>query len=104
MLKYACKKHNKWHNNIQLHFIVKHFNMTQRRVLCPHNHLLKTATTTGDIRELSSLRVDCLRAVQSVRCPVHELTSLRVGVSANTLFTPFEMDVFQVNKGLKWLK
>jgi len=28
--------------------------MTQWRVLCPHNHLLKTATTTGDIRELSS--------------------------------------------------
>ena len=28
--------------------------MTQWRVLCPHNHLLKTTTTTGDIRELSS--------------------------------------------------
>jgi len=24
---------------------MKHFNMTQRRVLCPHNHLLKTTTT-----------------------------------------------------------
>jgi len=35
---------------------MKHFNMTQWRVLCPHNHLLKTTTsTTGDIRELSSL-------------------------------------------------
>jgi len=37
-----------------LHFIMKHFNMTQWCVLCPHNHLLKTTTTTGDIRELSS--------------------------------------------------
>jgi len=33
---------------------MKHFNMTQWRVLCPHNHLLETTTTTGDIRELSS--------------------------------------------------
>jgi len=36
---------------------MKHFNMTQWRVLCPHNHVLKT-TTTGDIRELSSPWVD----------------------------------------------
>jgi len=32
--------------------------MAQQCVLYPHNHLLKTATTTGDIRELSSPRVD----------------------------------------------
>jgi len=59
MFKYARKKNiNKWlNNNIQLHFIMKHFNMAQWRVLCPHNHLLETATTTGDIRELSSPRV-----------------------------------------------
>jgi len=30
---------------------MKHFNMTQWRVLCPHNHILKTTTTTGDISE-----------------------------------------------------
>jgi len=42
---------------------MKHFNMTQRRVLCPHNHLLKTTTTTGDIRELSSPQL-----VRSVSC------------------------------------
>jgi len=41
------------------------FNMTQWRVLCPHNHLLKTAATAGDIRELSSPRVD-----QSTSCLV----------------------------------
>jgi len=34
MFKYACKSINKWlNNNIQLHFIMKHFNMTQRREL-----------------------------------------------------------------------
>ena len=55
MFKYACRNINKWlSNNIQLHFIMKHFNMTQWPVLCPHNHVLKTTTTTGDIRELSS--------------------------------------------------
>jgi len=49
---------NKWpNNNIQSHFIMKRFNMTQRRVICPRNHLLRTATTTGDIRELTSPRV-----------------------------------------------
>jgi len=53
------KNVNKWlNNNIQLHFVMKHFNMTQWRVLCPHDYLLKTATITGDIRELSSPRVD----------------------------------------------
>jgi len=26
--------------------------------LCPHNHLLKTTTTTADIRELSSYLLD----------------------------------------------
>jgi len=41
--------------------------MTQWRVLCPHNHLLKTTTTTGDIRE----------------CLVHELTSPRDVQSAS---------------------
>jgi len=35
---------------------MKHFNMTQWRVLCPHNHILKTTSTTGDISELSSYR------------------------------------------------
>ena len=30
---------------------MKHFNRTRWRVLCPHNHVLKTTTTTGDIRE-----------------------------------------------------
>ena len=47
MFKYARKNINKWlNNNIQLHFIMKQFSMTQLRVLCPHklNHL----------RELSS--------------------------------------------------
>jgi len=63
MFKYAGKNINKWlSNNIQLHFIMKYFNMTQRRVLCPHNHLLKT-TTTGDIRELSSCR-PCIRCIR----------------------------------------
>jgi len=55
MFKYARRNINKWlNNNIQLHFIMKHFNITQWRVLCPHNHELKTTTTSGDIRELSS--------------------------------------------------
>jgi len=31
--------------------------MTQGRVSYSHNHLLKIATTTGDIRELSSPRL-----------------------------------------------
>jgi len=53
-----AKNINKWlNNNIQLHFIMKHFSMTQWRVLCPHNHLFKTTTTTSNIRELSSYRV-----------------------------------------------
>jgi len=68
MFKYTRKNINKWlNNNIQLHFTMKHFNVTQWRVLCPY-HLLKTTTTTGDIRELSSPLVD-----QSARCPVREL-------------------------------
>jgi len=30
MFQYACKNINKWLNNdIKLHFIMKHFNMTQ---------------------------------------------------------------------------
>jgi len=42
MFKYARKNTNKWlNNNIQLHFIMKHFNVTQLRVLCPHNHVIK---------------------------------------------------------------
>jgi len=41
------------------------------------NHLLKTATTTGDIRELSSPRL-----VQSTSCLVCELSSLLVDQSA----------------------
>jgi len=50
MFKYARKNINKWlNNNIQLHFIMKRFNMTQWRVLCPHNHLLKTTTTTCEL-------------------------------------------------------
>jgi len=52
---------------------MKHFNMTQWRVLCPHNHLLKAITTTGDIRELSSYpaHVDAAYcyARSSVVCP-----------------------------------
>jgi len=58
--------------------------MTQWRVLCPHNRLLKTATTAGDIRELSSPRLVqstswLVRELssplvdQSTRCPVSEL-------------------------------
>jgi len=86
MFKYARKNISKWlNNNIQLHFIMKHFNMTQwclrfltktryinplllMTCFCPHNHLLKTTTITGDIRELTSPLVD-----QSARCPVREL-------------------------------
>jgi len=69
MFNYARNNINKWlNNNIQLHFIMKHFNMTQWRVLCPQNHVLKTTTTTGDILELSSPLVD-----QSARCPVSKL-------------------------------
>jgi len=49
---------------------MKHFNRTRWRVLCPHNHVLKTTTTTGDIRELSSPR-DVQSAIwQSACCPV----------------------------------
>jgi len=74
MFQYSRKDINKWlDNDIKLHFIMKHFNMTQRRVLCPHNDILKTTTTTGDIRELSSPIVD-----QSARCPVRELPYQRV--------------------------
>jgi len=51
--------------------------MTQWRVLCPHNHLLKTTTTTGDIRELFSPQL-----VQSTSSLVHELSSPRVDQSA----------------------
>jgi len=55
MFKYARKNINKWLNNdIQLHFIMKQCSVTQWRVLCPHGHLLKTTTTTDDIRELFS--------------------------------------------------
>ena len=76
MFKYVRKNMNKWHNNnIQLHFIMKHFNMTQWRVLCPR--LLKTTTTTGDIRELCSSRL-----VQSVSWLVRELSSPIVDRSA----------------------
>jgi len=68
MFKYARKNINKWlSNNIQLHFIMKHFNMTQWCVLCPHDHLLKTTTTTGDIRELAYPRV-----VQLLIVSVHQ--------------------------------
>jgi len=49
---------------------MKHFNITQRRVLCPHNHLLKATTTTGGIRELSSPRL-----VQSASWRIRELSS-----------------------------
>ena len=54
--------------------------MTQWRVLCPHNHLLKTAATAGDIRELSSPRVD-----QSASWRIRELSSYResLGVEAD---------------------
>jgi len=78
MFQYEHKNINKWLNNdIKLHCIMKHFNMTQWRVLCPHYHLLKTTTITGDIRELSSPR-----AVQSARCPVRELSSPLLDQSA----------------------
>jgi len=61
-----AKNVNKWlNNNIQLHFIMKHFNMTQWRVICPHNHVLKSTTTTGSICKLSSPWL-----VQSVGCLV----------------------------------
>jgi len=52
---------NKWLNNsIQLRFIMKNFNMSQWRVLCPHNHVIKTTSTAGAIRELSSYPRNCL--------------------------------------------
>jgi len=44
--------------------------MTQWRVLCPHNHPLKTTTTTGDIREMSSPRVCNPRVGVSASCPL----------------------------------
>ena len=49
---------------------MKHFNRTRWRVLCPHNHVLKTTTTTGDIRELSSPRLVPSASWQSASCPV----------------------------------
>ena len=68
VFKYARRNINKWlNNNIQLHFIMKHFNMTQRCVLCPDHHLLKATTTTGDIRELSSYRFRCCRCDEKLR-------------------------------------
>jgi len=68
MFKYARKNINKWLNNsIKLHFIMKHSNMTQWRVLCGHNHLLKLQ----------------LLPATSASCPVRDLSSPRVGVSAS---------------------
>jgi len=65
MFKYAHKSINKrLKNNIQLHFIIKHFTTTQCRVLCPHNHVTKDKVspsifdvTAGGIRVLSSYRL-----------------------------------------------
>ena len=80
-----AKNINKWLNKIiQLHFITKNFSMAQRHILRPHNHLLKTPTTTGDICELSSpwlvqsaswlvCKLSSLLIDQSARCPVREL-------------------------------
>jgi len=74
------KNINKWlNNNIELHFSMKHFNMTQWRVLCPHNHVLKTrniqpATSANcRVRELSSPLLD-----QSVSWHIRELSSYLV--------------------------
>ena len=72
---------------MQLHFIMKHFNMTHWRVLCSHNHVLNTTTTTGDIRELSSPRL-----VQSARCPVREL-AIRELVYPRVVQLPFNAPV-----------
>ena len=75
-ITYARKSINKWLNsNIQFHFIMQHFNMIQCRVLC-HN-LLKTTTTTGDVRELPSPRL-----VQAASWLVRELSSPLVDQSA----------------------
>jgi len=54
---------------------MKHFNMTQWRVLCPHNNLLKTTTTTGDIRELSSPRDVQSASWQSASWRIRKLSS-----------------------------
>jgi len=54
---------------------MKHFNMTKWRVLCPRNHLLKTATTTGDICELSSPQDVQSASWQSASWHLHELSS-----------------------------
>ena len=54
---------------------MKHFNMTQWRVLCPHNHLLKTTTITGNIRELSSPRDVQSASWQSASWRICELSS-----------------------------
>jgi len=84
-ITYACRNINKWlNNNIQLHFIMKHFNMIQWRVLCPHNHLLKTTTTTGDIRELSSPRDVQSASWQSASWHIRELSSYPLSVSSQT--------------------
>ena len=69
-------------NNIQLHFVMKHFNMTQWRVLCPHSHVPKSTTTyCRGIREMS-FPVKETRTTRGCRrhrtCPVRELASSRV--------------------------
>jgi len=65
MFKYARKNINKWlNNNIQLHFIMKHFSMTQRCVLCPHIIYLKLQ----------------LLPATSASCPVTKLKTCRRAV------------------------
>ena len=69
--------------------------MAQWCVLCPHNHLLKATTTTGDIRDLSSPLVD-----QLARCPVRA----RVGVSASCPVTDqLDLSVILDNSRTGWL-
>ena len=64
----------------------------QQAVLCPQIHIITTKTTTASgIRQLSSPQL-----VQSTRCPVRELSSLRagnerVGVSASCAVTTLKL-------------
>jgi len=74
MFNYARNNISKWlNNNIQLHFIMKRFNMTQWRVLCPQNHVVKTTTTTCDILQLSSPRLVQSASWAVRECPVSKL-------------------------------
>jgi len=84
VFKYARRNINKWlNNNIQLHFIMKHFKMTQWRVLCPHNHLLKHYNYYRRYPWVVQSASCLVCELSCASCLVRKLTSPRAGVSAS---------------------